>query len=547
MNKTGLGAADKARWERLVMRRPGLVLPLLQSLTLRPRDPAVARAALLGAFFVLERWGRAAELQHELQAALAQAEKQRAWAEAAELSEAMGRLHYQRGDYAQACGAWSQTLDWAADDSRSACLARIGLAHLCYALGEWARGGRVLEQAELHYARLPRDAYLRAKIALNRAASLRATQGPQAALPALDEALCAAHEAGHRDYQAEAIWHHARCARDRGDRLLALKLAQQALSRAQQCGYRWLQGQAALLQSELQQGAVAGDWAEQALALAEQLQSRALQAAAHARLAELAQARGELGPSWHHAQQAQRLEAALNQTQLPAGLEALARFDTDPAGADALLLELAGQALTLERDEDLAAAWQRMRPRLIEGLRLGGLQLWWDARGLGRFEVLAPEGAVPAALRAAQMPGYLQALSMPGLPLQCADAASHPWRVELGEAVLAGAGGQARLELGLRQEGQLVALLWLQRPAGAAWPRADLSRAGRLAALLERLLAQLAQSRQRRQPREEAAALLDGARQLQQLLRQQPLDRGALQALAERLGAQAEQLEQLLR
>ncbi|HEX2013079.1 MAG TPA: hypothetical protein VJN44_19280, partial [Roseateles sp.] len=108
MNKTGLGIADKARWERLVMRRPGLALPRLQAL-MGQREPALARAALQGAFFVLERWGRAAELQDELQAALNLAEKQGSLAEAAELSEALGRLHYQRGDYTQACNAWSQT------------------------------------------------------------------------------------------------------------------------------------------------------------------------------------------------------------------------------------------------------------------------------------------------------------------------------------------------------------------------------------------------------------------------------------------------------
>jgi len=343
MTINGPGLDDKARWERLVMRRPGLALPRLRAL-MRKRDQALARPALLGAFFVLERWGRAAELQDELQTALQQARQKRAQPEAAELSEAQGRLHYQRGDYTQACNAWSQTLDWASDDSRSACLARIGLAHLCYALGDWARGGRVLEQAEAHYPRLAQDPYLRAKIALNRAASLRATQGPQAALLALHEALAAAREAGHRDYEAEAIWHQARCARDSGEAAQALQLGHEALALAQRCGYRWLQAQAALLLSELQGSDAALGWAGQALALAEALQSRALQASAHGRLAELMREAGELGPSWHHLQQRRRLEATLHQEQLPARLEALARFDTEPAGADALPLSLAVQA-----------------------------------------------------------------------------------------------------------------------------------------------------------------------------------------------------------
>ncbi len=317
------------------MRRPALVLPRLQALMRRRGDPAAARRALLGAFFILERWGRGAELQDELLLAQQQLRGRKGGGqlgEAAEFSEALGRLHYQRGDYVEACNAWSQTLDQADDDSRSACLARIGLAHLCFALGDWARGGRVLDQAELHYGRrLAADPYLRAKIALNRAVSLRATTGPQAALATLHEARQAAQEAGHSDYSAEAMWHQARCARDSGQAAEALQLAQQALAMAQRSGYRWLQGQAALLLSELSKDDVALGWAGQALTLAEAIQSRALQAAAHGRLGDLMQAHGELGPAWHHQQQRKRLESTLGQSQLPAQLEALARFDTHPA------------------------------------------------------------------------------------------------------------------------------------------------------------------------------------------------------------------------
>lgn len=539
MNMTGLGNLEKARWERIVMRRPGLALPRLQSL-MHKRDPRLARMALQGAFFVLERWGRAAELQSELQTALQQAEKQRALPEAAELSEAVGRLHYQRGDYAQACNAWSQTLDWASDDSRSACLARIGLAHLCYALGDWARGGRVLGQAEAHYPDLGRDPYLRAKIALNRAVSLRATQGPQAALAALDEALTAAREAGHRDYEAEATWHHARCARDSGDSALALTLAQQALTLAQRCGYRWLQAQAAQLQSELQSGDVALGWAGQALTLAETLQSRALQAAAHHRLAELMRERGELGPSWHHQQQSQRLESTLHRSQLPARLEALARFDTDPTGADALLLSLNGQAWSLAQPEDFERAWSGLRPRLLEGLGLSDLQLWWDRRGDGSYQCL-PADQDESPLQARQMPAYVERLSRPGEPLVC--LASHPWRTELGALV---AGPASRLELGLRLDGRLVALLWLLREPDAAWSRADISRAGRLASLLERLLGALEQT-----PLGETvagvAALALAARRIAELLNRETLSRDELLGLARQIADGADQIEQNLR
>lgn len=517
------------------MRHPALALPLLRGL-MTSADAVTARAALLASFFVLERWGRAAELQHELQLALQQARSQRALPEAAELSEALGRLHYQRGDYAQACDAWSLTLDWATDDSRSACLARIGLAHLCFALGDWARGGRVLDQAELHYANLAHEPYLRAKIALNRATSLRATQGPQAALLALDEALSAAREAGHRDYQAEAIWQHARCARDGGDAALALTLANQAQALAERCGYRWLQAHASLLLSELSCGEEALAWVRQALALAEAIQSRSTEAAAHSRLADLMRERGELGPGWHHQAQAQRLEALLlRQGPVPARLEALARFDTDPTGADGLLLSLATQAWTIETPADFEQIWARLRPRLIEGLALSDVQLWWDADGSGSYQ---PVGGGKKAL--VVPPGYLDALSRPGEPLVSTDPTQHPWRSELRPR-------GSRLELGLRDDKRrgapLVALLWLTREPATPWPRADISRAGRLAALLERLLAGVGPSGRPASDGhsavQEAAVLVQ---RLQAVLQADRLSRQELNALAARLAAQIEQL-----
>ena len=526
---------ERSRWERILMRHPALALPLLRVL-MKSGDAAQSRAALQAMFFILERWGRAAELQGELQAALQQTRTQRALPEAAELSEALGRLHYQRGDYAQACEAWSLTLDWATDDSRSACLARIGLAHLCFALGDWARGGRVLDQAELHYAKLAHEPYLRAKIALNRATSLRVTLGPQAALLALDEALSAAREAGHRDYQAEAMWQHARCARDSGDAALALALGGQAQALAQRCGYRWLQAHAALLLSELSSGDAALAWVRQTLALAEAIQSRSTEAAAHSRLAELMRERGELGPGWHHQTQAQRLEALLlRQGPVPARLEALARFDTDPTGADTLLLSLATQAWTFEAPEDFAQAWAKLRPRLIDGLGLTDVQLWWDAEASGTYQAVGGEKKAFVA-----PPGYLDALSRPGEPLVSADPAQHPWREE-------GRVTGSRVDVGLRDDrrrgGPLVGLLWLMREPGMPWPRADLSRAGRLAALLERLLAGFGPSGM---AASEAHASLQQAavlvQRLQAGLQAERLPRAALTALAEQLAAQLKQL-----
>lgn len=327
----GAGMPSQARWERVVMRRPGLTYPRLLRLVAGSAEPPFQ--ALLGAFFILERWGRGPELQAALEQALARALQQRLREEAAELSEALGRLHYQRGDYVQACNAWSEALELTDDQTRWACLARIGLAQLCFALGDWARGGRMLDQAERHYPRLIDDAYLRAKIGLNRAVSLRATQGPQAAMARLEKARAAAREVGHRDYEAEAMWHYARCARDSAAAEEALSLATQAEDLARRSHYPWLLAQVLLLLSELRAGAEAVPPAQEALALGEALQSRSVQALAHGRLGQLMAEQGQLGPSWHHQQQRQRLEAALallGQTELPARLEQLARFDVEP-------------------------------------------------------------------------------------------------------------------------------------------------------------------------------------------------------------------------
>ena len=437
---TRTALSPQARWERLVMRRPGLALPRLQRLIAREDEPPFQ--ALLGAFFILERWGRGPELQAELERALARALQHRLLEEAAELSEALGRMHYQRGDYVQACNAWSQTLELADDETRWACLARIGLAHLCFALGDWARGGRVLDQAELHYPQLGDDPYMRSKIALNRAVSLRATQGPQAALPRLDEARADARAVGHRDYEAEAMWHHARCARDSGalDHALALALEAEDLSRRSR--YRWLQAQTLLLVSELRRGAEAVAAAQQALALGEAIQSRSLQAAAHGRLGQLMAEQEQLGPSWYHQQQRQRLEATLGQTELPARLEQLARFDTDPHGAEGLLLALGRSSAVVASIAEVEAQWQQARPRLMEALALTGLELRWTPGGLAG-------GRIERNDRSSQL-------------LTLRDAS-----------------------------GGAVGALVLERATGAVWSRADRSRAERLAGWLQRLIAQL--------------------------------------------------------
>ena len=152
----------------------------------------------------------------------------------------------------------------------------------------------------------------------------------------------------------------------------------------------------------------------------------------------------QLGPSWYHQQQRQRLEATLGQTELPARLEQLARFDTDPHGAEGLLLTLGRSGVAVASISDVEAQWQQARLRLLEALALTALELRWTA------------GGAPALI---------------------------------GAAVRAGRSAQ---RLSLRNaSGAVVGELVLERAEGAVWSRADRSRAERLAGWLQRLIAQL--------------------------------------------------------
>ncbi len=140
-----------------------------------------------------------------------------------------------------------------------------------------------------------------------------------------------------------------------------------------------MQAQTLLLISELRRGTEAVPPAQQALALGEEIQSRSLQAAAHGRLGQLMAEQEQLGPSWYHQQQRQRLEATLGQTELPARLEQLARFDTDPHGAEGLLLTLGRSGAAVATTADVESQWGQARPRLLEALALTGLDLRWTA------------------------------------------------------------------------------------------------------------------------------------------------------------------------
>ncbi|MFG6448270.1 hypothetical protein ACG0Z6_08430 [Roseateles sp. BYS180W] len=351
-----------ARWERLTMRHPGLMLPLLRQGMEAP-DPRLARLALLGTVFVLERWGRAAELQTQLQQSRTEALARNDHAEAAELAEAQGRLHYQNGDYEQACEHWLESLQWADPASRCACQARIGLAHSCYALGEWARGGQQLDLAEQAYPRLAQDLYLSAKVALNRAVACLSTEGPVAALLVLEQAEPVLRKLGHRDYSAELQWQRARCLRELGDLVQAQRINARALHLARQCHYRWLEVQCHLLDAQLLAPDAATAAAQAALVLAQQLQSRSLQAAVHERLSHWANVQGQLGPAYHHHEQQRQLEASLGHSWLRQRLQALVRFSPPrPQPMDAG----AGPAEQAVRDTDPAQLAQALGDGLAQ-------------------------------------------------------------------------------------------------------------------------------------------------------------------------------------
>lgn len=577
------------RLRRLALRHPRCAPGLyarLQAHWQVQGETAAALEALYGRFFALERLGLAVDLRTALEAGLAQAKQQHLPQQAAQLHEALGRVHYQMGEYQAASSHWSQALDLAAmlGEQRTGVAARIGLGQIHYALGDWPTGQRFHTDAS-GLLQAAADDYLESKLRINLGVGLFNRQLYEAAAHEFSLGGAAARRAGHRDYVAEALWHAARTAQAMGQGDRALALCRDALERARLTGYAWLQVMASATLTEL---AAASDdvseairCGEQSLELARQMGARRQQSTAHRALAKLYQAQGRLQAALNHLWQHQELEGELYRLSLPERLSALARFDLSQQAPEERLLDLSNRNWSIESAEDLAAAVASMRSEIQSVLRLDAVQFWWDGQARGSFAMLPADDSSaepPVHLDAQACPGYLAQLEAMHQPLALAEWTLHPCHAELC-ALQARAGlvlPQSRLEFALRLQGQLRGVLWLdQHSALRAWSRDDLLRASHIAKIYERLLLalDLAQAKRARQEMEQekfsslgrlvasvahdvntpvgvaitaASGLTDAATRSLQALRGDRVSRQELLTLAEQMRASAELVERNL-
>lgn len=485
-------SACLSRLAPVALAHPLLALPMYQALEARwlPEDPQAATEAVLGQFFVLERLGRAGELWQRLHNGLDQARLSHQPGLAARLHEALGRIHYQRSEYAESTAQWSNAVDLAqlAGDERTGVAARIGMGQIHYALGNWQDGERFHADAEALLAGFS-DPYLESKLALNLGVGLFHQQAYSAAQAQFERGLAAARRARHRDYQAEALWHLARCAQARGELQKALQSCRDALGLAMRIGYAWLQAMASNTLSELafaaQDTAEAIRAGEQALAVARRMGARRLQSAAHRALARLYQAEGRLAAALEQLWQHQALEQELQRLSLPERIEQLAQYDLSRKPPEEQLLELSNHHWTVDTPEDLCEVAQQIRAEVCTIMGIDRLRLWWDERSDGHFRLLCGEDD-SAQLSAPRHAAYLSMIDQTGGPLSLGELSLHPCHAELAEF---NAGTQSRIEVGLHAQGRLVALLWLEQcQALRAWTRQDLLRASHIAKVYERLL-----------------------------------------------------------
>lgn len=497
----------------LARRHPRLALGLLERLAERAEaddNPALAVDTLCARFQLLERLGQAGELELPLSAALQRCQLHHLPRQAAQCHEALGRIHYQRGEYQDAGEHWSQAVDLArlVGDTRSAVAARIGLGQIHHALGNWAAGRRFLDEAA-HWLREVDDSYLRAKLALNRGVSRLHEGGPQAGIQAgiqagpqagltqarthFQQGLEAALHGGHTEYEAEALWQLARVDLAEGQIPAARHGALRALQLAERLGHHWLQGMAlqTLTELALAEGAPdqALELAQRALALAEQLGSREQQATLHLRLARLRQDGGQPDAALRHLWSHVELQAQIERLAPPERVGVLDRFDPASQAPEELLLNLSNRDCNPASVAELESALLDLSVQAQAIMGLDRLQFWWDQDGRGRFQRFpAPEGAPPAALLHPLHTQYLDLITQRQEPLALADLRLHPCAVLL--ALVDGAmSAESRIELPLRRHGQVVALLWLEQQGRMrAWSRSELLQASHIGHIFERLL-----------------------------------------------------------
>ncbi len=482
-----------ARLSRVAHRHPQAAERLLSRLAQQAADPALALDALTLRFALLEPRGRAADLLPELTAAHQRATAERRPVQAARTSEALGRIAYQQGEYQRASEHWSRALDLAelAGNPQMAVAARIGLAQIRYASGDWAQGLRLHQDAAARLVGLD-DSYLAAKLALNLGVGHFELGDLPAAERQFSHGLAAARRGTHREFEAEAHWHLARTALARQQLHWAIADCRLVLDIAARHGYPWLEAAASRTWTEI--ALARGDRpaairsTRHGLELAQRIHARAQASAAHRQLAEMLQQQGDsasaLDQLWQHLALQAELERLSQPTATPPGApgpgpgHAIA-----PASAEGLLLQVIERRRALIDHAQPAQALAELLRVAAQALGLAGACMWTAPAAAD-----APWPALEAGSPPLPPGPYRALLQRQSAPLALSDAALHPCLAEL--AALPGA-GCARIELPLlRRRAGLAGVLWLvDAGASRAWTRQDLLVAHQIALLCEAVLA----------------------------------------------------------
>lgn len=468
-------------------------------------DTALAVDALYLRFALIEPRGRARELLAELTQAQARAVAEQRPLQAARAGEALGRIAYQQGEYQRAGEHWARALELAELDGnpQMAVAARIGLAQIRYAHGDWAAGLRLHQGAAEMLAGQP-DSYLAAKLALNLGVGHLELGDLPAAERQFSHGLAAARRGGHREFEAEAHWHLAQTSLARQQLLWAIADCRLVLDIAARQGYPWLEAAASRTWTEI--ALARGDTpaairsTRHGLALAERIQARAQASAAHQLLAQLLQQEGDNGGALDHLWLHLALQAELERLSQPGAGDG-AGPQQGEAAVDELLLQLHARRRELQAQPDPAPALAELLRSARTLLGLAQARLWLAEPEAGipvdalTALVALNDDARPSRELAALGPAqaaYLALLQRHPAPLALSDPALHPCDAAL-RALAAQGAACARIELPLFTRNGLAGVLWLvDAQAERAWSRTELVVAAHLGLLFEAVLGQRA-------------------------------------------------------
>lgn len=242
--------ALRRRLSRLLAISRHNVPSAIQGLTSLEQRAADARQyqlqldALYLRFTILERQNKAHQLLNELSSALSLAKNNHLPQQASQILYALGRLHYTTGDYKEAVLCWIDCIATCTltADNRSLIEARIGLAQVYDAMGDWHRGELFLQETATLLHGMD-DLYLHCKLTINLAVNQRNLKKMEMAETLFHTALEQAKSAGISEYLAEAHWHLGTLAFLKSDLRRAQDEINTAAALANACSHHWLQSE----------------------------------------------------------------------------------------------------------------------------------------------------------------------------------------------------------------------------------------------------------------------------------------------------------------